>query len=204
MSALPLVRRKSIAEQMVDMATTTDALAFTRWCSYGVSLCSALFTIVTGALAARSDGWVFSLIAFYTIWIFSFGVFTYANATAKNDFILRYLYYFLCVGATLFFFSEVGGVRSSFLHFYIPISSNIGVFLGVGLSQTFSSTCSTMSWSRIRRHIHNSLCSLEHEVLPRWEQELAHWAGFPARPVILCLTKSEISSRYIFSGHIVD
>lgn len=94
----------------------------------------------------------------------------------------RSVYYLLCIAGTLLFFSEVGGVGSSLLHVYIPISSNIAIFLGVGLVQIFSTISIGMRRSSIRRRFQNAYYSFTNNDLPQWEDRSSIRAALPASP----------------------
>jgi len=72
------------------------------------------------------------------------------NLKAKflSVFFRRCLYYLVCVGVTLEFFSSMSKIESEALYLWTPLCTMIGIFVGLGLSQCWSTI---PSWASFRR-----------------------------------------------------
>ncbi|KAI0159221.1 hypothetical protein BJ166DRAFT_529656 [Pestalotiopsis sp. NC0098] len=118
-----------------------------RKCLYVLATIPALGIVVTGTLAKQNDQMMVGIAT--VLWIVLFSLFVWLSflAVAKDSrFIITCFYYLVCVGATMSFFVTLRAGDRDTLFLWIPIGTQMGIFLGSGIYECIR----LISWRGIR------------------------------------------------------
>ncbi|KAK7191118.1 hypothetical protein PSPO01_02427 [Paraphaeosphaeria sporulosa] len=119
-----------------------------RWELYTLCTIDALFIPLIGeGLEGTAKG--IGLVVVYSLWAMLLGLFGATFFERTSGFIIQCFYYLFCMAVLLAFFGSFPNVA---LHLWLPISSCLGIFVGIALRD-----CYTHTTKRTRQCIHKAL-----------------------------------------------
>ncbi|KAF2444658.1 hypothetical protein P171DRAFT_520782 [Karstenula rhodostoma CBS 690.94] len=148
----------------------TKMAARWRWELYTLCAMDALFIpLIGGSMEGTAKG--IALISSYSVWAALLALFGATFFERTSGFIIQCLYYLFCTAFPLAFFGSFPNIA---LHLWLPVSSCLGIFVGIALRDCYAHTT-----KRMRRCIR--------ETLLRWLPAREPLLPVQHRPEDLCL-----------------
>ncbi|KAF2689412.1 hypothetical protein K458DRAFT_384059 [Lentithecium fluviatile CBS 122367] len=134
-----------------------------RWGLYTACSVDSIFIPLVGGVIEGTAGDV-AILVLYIAWALLLGLFGNTFFERSSQFIVRCFYYLLCSALPLAFFGSFNGAAP---HLWLPISSCIGIFIGVAFCDFYTHT-TRRAVQRLRRKL-LQLLNADEPSLPRYQ-----------------------------------